>query len=119
MTARSAGGSRRPAGRCTSIPCREPGRSPARRPGDQRATLIGLGPSVSVAFVDNRTMRVGVGVHWTPFISSDWGRVSGDFEFSYKLFTLSIVAGRASDGPFGNQRAGITLGGFAGIRFAW
>ena len=36
-----------------------------------------------------------------------------------KLLTLSVVAGRASDGPLDAQRAGFFVGAFAGIRFAW
>ncbi|MFZ5439909.1 MAG: hypothetical protein ACOZQL_07855, partial [Myxococcota bacterium] len=86
----------------------------------QSRSLIGVGPSLSVAFVDNATTRIALGAHWTPLISSDWGRVTGDFELSYKLFTLSIVGGRSSDGPFdANQRAGYFIGAFAGIRYAW
>ena len=64
-------------------------------------------------------MHLPVGAHWAPFISSDWGRITGDIEFSYKLFTLSVVAGRASDGPLEAQRSGFFVGAFAGIRLAW
>jgi hypothetical protein len=85
----------------------------------QSKLLIGVGPSISFTFIDNRRMRLLVGAQWTPFISSDWGRVTGDVEFSYKWLTFTVVAGRASDGPLEAQRGGFFVGAFAGARFAW
>jgi hypothetical protein len=85
----------------------------------QSKLISGVGPSIAFALIDNRRMRLLAGAHWTPFISSDWGRITGDLEFSYKLFTLSVIAGRASDGPLEAQRGGFFIGAFAGIRFAW
>jgi hypothetical protein len=81
--------------------------------------IFGVGPSISFTFIDNRRMRLLVGAHYTPFISSDWGRVTGDAEFSYKWLTFSVIAGRASDGPLESQRGGFYVGAFAGARFGW
>jgi hypothetical protein len=86
---------------------------------DGAKVLFGIGPSISVALVDTRRMRVLVSLHYTPLISSDWGRVTGDFELSYRLFTLSIVGGRASDGPLDVARGGFFAAAFAGVRAAW
>jgi hypothetical protein len=85
----------------------------------QSKLIMGVGPSVSFALIDNRRMRLLAGVHWTPFISSDWLRVTGDVEFSWKLLTISVAAGRASDGPTEAQRGGFFVGAFAGIRYPW
>ena len=85
----------------------------------QSKVLVGVGPSLSVALIDNRRTRLILGAHWTPFISSDWGRVTGDVEFSYHALSVWVVAGRASDGPLEAQRSGFFVGAFAGIRYPW
>ncbi|MGV3623612.1 MAG: hypothetical protein ACO1OB_22525, partial [Archangium sp.] len=84
-----------------------------------RPLLVGVGPSISLTPIDRRDMKLSFNAHWTPLIVSDWLRVTGDIEFSYKAFTISVVGGRASDGPAGAQRSGVYIGAFAGIRAAW
>ncbi len=75
---------------------------------------IGVGLSLGYQFIDTPSTRFSVNAHYTPIISFDWGRISGDVEFSYRAFTLWIVGGTTTQ-PNASA-SGFFLQGYAGIR---
>lgn len=77
----------------------------------------GVGPALAAAFIDTHETRVAIGLNYLPLGNTiDGARFVGDFEVSYKFFTLHVIGGTAS-------RAGAPLawqvGGFVGVRASW
>jgi hypothetical protein len=77
----------------------------------------GAGPALSAAFVDTHETRVVLGLNYLPVGNTiDAARFVGDFEVSYKFFTVHVIGGTASrvGGPLAWQ-----IGGYVGLRAAW
>ena len=72
----------------------------------------------TVAFVDTDDARVVLGANYLPLGNTlDAVRFVGDFEVSYRFFTLHVNAGTATKPAPG----GIAwqIGAYAGLRAAW
>lgn len=92
----------------------------ALNPTDAMNSTIrgGVGPALAVAFVDNHETRVVFGVNYLPLGNTiDGVRFVGDFEVSYRFFTLHINGGSATKPAPG----GIAwqIGAYAGLRASW
>lgn len=92
----------------------DPAQSTAATPAAVRG---GAGPAIGVAFLDRHETRVLLGVNYLPLGNTiDGVRFVGDFEVSYKFFTLHINGGSATKAAGG---LAWQIGAYAGVRAAW
>ncbi len=92
----------------------DPAQSTATAPAALRG---GAGPALGVAFVDRHDTRVLLGVNYLPLGNTlDGVRFVGDFEVSYKLFTLHVNGGSATKAAGG---IAWQIGAYAGVRASW
>ncbi len=92
----------------------DPAQSTATAPAALRG---GAGPALAVAFLDRHETRVLLGVNYLPLGNTiDGVRLVGDFEVSYKFFTLHVNGGSATKAAGG---IAWQIGAYAGVRAAW
>ncbi len=77
----------------------------------------GVGPALAVAFIDTHETRVILAANYLPLGNQlDPVRFVGDFEVSYKIFTLHVNGGTAT-----KLAGGLSwqIGAYAGVRATW
>lgn len=78
---------------------------------------LGLGPTLSIAAIDNPAGRLLFTVRWTPFLNEQYERVTGEIEGGYKVFSFAVQGGVVKQTK--NQPLGFFVGASLGVRLRW
>ncbi|MFO0597010.1 MAG: hypothetical protein U0228_16965 [Myxococcaceae bacterium] len=81
----------------------------------------GAGPSLAVAFVDTKEVRVLLGAHYLVLGNTiDPARIVGEFEVGWRFIVVHVLGGSATGtAADGSKAIGWQLGAFAGVRASW
>ena len=80
---------------------------------------IGLGPTISIAAIDNPDARLLFTVRWTPFLNDQYDRVTGEIEGGYKVFSFGVQGGVVKQVKSAGEPRGFFISGSLGIRLRW